>query len=149
MQKSKNTKNLKTEKCIKKNYFFAHIKPFFYQSEVVFSKQFSLNSFSCFLFNAQHCLETSVNCVWNCVTPLLTPLEVQFSKLFFFFQKCTHSASEMLYLLEGDIWKVSMRKIRDIFNQGPYKSQFCVKLVDALLFQENVLAITFTWQNEH
>jgi hypothetical protein len=41
-----------------------------------------------------------------------------------------------------------MRKIRDIFYQGPYKSQFCVKLVDALLFQENGLAITFTWQNE-
>ena len=33
-----------------------------------------------------------------------------------------------------------MRRIRDIFNQGPYKSQFCVKLVDALLFQENGLA---------
>ena len=54
----------------------------------------------------------------------------------------------MLDLLQGDIWKVSMRKIKDIFNQGRYKSQFCGKWVDALHFQENGLAITFTWQNE-
>ena len=36
----------------------------------------------------------------------------------------------------------------DIFNKGPYKSQFCVKVGDAWLFQENGLAIIFTWQNE-
>ena len=36
----------------------------------------------------------------------------------------------------------------DIFNQGPYKSQFYVALVDALFSPENELAITFTWQNE-
>ena len=36
----------------------------------------------------------------------------------------------------------------DIFNQGPYKSQFCITLVDALVFQENWLAITFTWHND-
>ena len=30
--------------------------------------------------------------------------------------------------------------------RGLTKSQFCVKLVDALLFEENGLAITFTWQ---
>ena len=65
-----------------------------------------------------------------------------------FFSKTYSSATEMLDLLKGDIWKVLTRKIRDTFNQGPYKSQFCVKWVDALLFQENGLAIAFTWQNE-
>ena len=35
-----------------------------------------------------------------------------------------------------------MRRIRDIFNQGPQKPQFYVTLVDALLFHENGLAIT-------
>ena len=72
----------------------------------------------------------------------------QVFKISFFLQKQTLPASDMLDLLEGDIWKVSMRKIRDIFNPGPYKSQFFVKWVDALLFQENGLAITFTWKNE-
>ena len=36
----------------------------------------------------------------------------------------------------------------NIFNHGPYKSQFCVKWVGAMLYQENGLAITFAWQNE-
>ena len=36
--------------------------------------------FFCFLLIAQNCLEICVNCAWNCVTPLFTPLEVQFSK---------------------------------------------------------------------
>ena len=29
-----------------------------------------------------------------------------------------------------------MIRIRDIFNQGPYKSKFSIKLVDALLFKK-------------
>ena len=97
------------------------------------SKRFYLNY--CF-FKAQNCLETCVNCVWNCVTPLFTPIEVQFSNIIFF-------KNALLPLLkcwtcsEGDIWMILMRRIMDIFNQGPYKSQFCVKWVGVLLFQEN------------
>ena len=87
--------------------------PFFYISETTFSKQFSLHYSFCSLFKAQHCLETCVNYVWNCITPLFTPLEVQFFKTIFF-----------KTYFEGVIWKILMRRIRVIFYQGPYKSQF-------------------------
>ena len=36
----------------------------------------------------------------------------------------------------------------DLFNLGPYNSQFCKKRVGALHFRENGLAIIFTWPNE-
>ena len=49
---------------------------------------------------------------------------------------------------EGDIWKISRRRIADLKNQGLYNSQFCKKWEDALHFRENGLAITFTWPNE-
>ena len=49
---------------------------------------------------------------------------------------------------EGDIWKILRRRITDLKNQGPYKSQFCKKWVGALHFRENGLAITFTWPEE-
>ena len=35
----------------------------FHKSETRFSKQFSLRHFFCFLFEAQECLETRVNCI--------------------------------------------------------------------------------------
>ena len=59
----------------------------------VFPKLFFL-----FLCKAQHCLETCVNCVWNCVTPLFT-LRGPVSKKYFF-QKWTPPSSEMLDLLQ-------------------------------------------------
>ena len=35
----------------------------------------------------------------------------------------------------------------ELKRQGPYKSQFYKKLLGALRFRENGLAITFTWTN--
>ena len=43
--------------------FYGQMKPFFHKSETIFSKQFSLSIFSCFLFEAQECLENCINCV--------------------------------------------------------------------------------------
>ena len=91
----------------------------------------------CVVFKAQNCLETWVNCVWNCLMSLFTPLEVQFSE-----EKISKTYSSFIWnakLAESEILKDIDEK-----NQG----YFCVKLVDALIFQENGLAITFTWQNE-
>ena len=92
-------------------------------------------------------IETFVSCVWNCVKPLFTPLEVQFKKEKKI-QKHTPPSSEMLDLLRRWHLQGIDKKNQGYFQSGPYKSQFCVKLVDVLLFQENWLAITFTWQNE-
>ena len=55
--------------------FYGQMKPFFYKSEATFSKQFSLRHFFCFLFGAQECLETYVNCVWNVRNGLNWPHE--------------------------------------------------------------------------
>ena len=66
----------------------------------------------------------------------------------YFFQKRTPPSSVMLKYFKCDIQQILMIRIMNIFNQGPYKSQFCVKWVGALILQDNVLAITFTWQNE-
>ena len=97
--------------------FLRHIKPFFSNSETTFSKQFSLNNFFCFLFKAQNYLEMCVNCAWNCVTPLFTPLEVQFSQnIFFKIVLLPHLNCKTCS--EGDIWKILRRRITNILNQG-------------------------------
>ena len=88
---------------------------------------------------------------WNtrnlCVKlPLFTPFEVQF--IYIFFLKPTSPLSEALYLLRRWNLKDMDEKNHRYFKQGPYKSHFWVKWVGALLFQENGLTITFTWQNE-
>ena len=129
------------------NWFHVLMQLFYSKSETTFSKQFFLNNYFCFLCKAQKFLKTCVDGVWNCVTPLFTPLEVQFSKNIFFKNtllphlKCKTCS-------EGDIWKILRRRITDLKNQGPYKSQFCKKWVGALHFRENGLAIIFTWPNE-
>ena len=92
--------------------------------QTTFSKQFFLNN--SFLCKSQKCLETCVNCVWNCVTLLFTPLEGPFSKNIFSknillpHMKCKTCS-------EGDIWKIVRRRITDLKNQGPSKSQYCKK----------------------
>jgi hypothetical protein len=116
-------------------HFSTNLRPIFLNS-------FPTTIIFYFLFKAQYCLETYIYCVWNCVTPLYTPHQVQFTKIIFF-KNVLLPHLKCYTCSEGYIWKVSMRRIGDIFNQGPYKSQFCVKWVDALLFQENGLAITF------
>ena len=127
--------------------FLRHIKPFFSNSETTFSKQFSLNNFFCFLFKAQNYLEMCVNCAWNCVTPLFTPLEVQFSQnIFFKIVLLPHLNCKTCS--EGDIWKILRRRITDLKNQGPYKSQFCKKWVGTLHFWKNGMQSTFTWPHE-
>ena len=75
-----------------------------------------------------------------------TPLEVQFSKKYFFPPKRTPLSSQMQNLLK--LVKKIWRRIKDLKNQGPYKSKVCKKLVVALLFRVNGLAITFTGPNE-
>ena len=127
--------------------FVGQNRPFSHKPETTFSKQFFLSYFLCFLFRAQNCLETCVNCLWNCVTPLFTPLEVKLSK-YFFSQKRTPPSSEMLQSLQRWHLKDIDEKNHWLFNQRPNNSQFCVKSVGVLLFQENWLALTFTWQNE-
>ena len=92
----------------------------------VFPGQFLL-----LFFKAQKCLETCVNCVWNCLTPLFTSLEVKFSKHIFFKNVLLPHLKRKTFL-EGDIWKISRRRITDLRNQGHYKSKFCKKSVGAL-----------------
>ena len=56
---------------------------------------------------------------------------------------------------EGDIWKISRRRIKDLKNQGLYKSQFCKTFVGALdlgkiggqpLYgQMNLIYVSVTW----
>ena len=88
----------------------------------VFPKLFSFSS----LFIAQNCLETLVNCVWNCITPLFTP---PWGPIFknYFFQKLSPPSSEMIYLLQRWHLKDIEGKNHGWFNQGPFKSHFCVK----------------------
>ena len=66
--------------CFFSNWDHVLIQPFYLKSETTFFRNF----FSSFLFEAQKCPETCVNCLWDCVTPIFTPLEVQFSKHIFF-----------------------------------------------------------------
>ena len=66
----------------------------------------------------------------------------------YYFQKLPPLSSEMLDLLQRRYLKDIYEKNHGLFIQGPYKSQVCIKCVGVLLFQENGLAITFTWQNE-
>ena len=108
-----NTQNQNITFIVWSTYNFGTHWPFFYKSETTFSKQFSLHYSFCSLFKAQHCLETCVNYVWNCITPLFTPLEVQFLKLFF---------SKTYF--EGVIWKILMTWIRDIFIRGLISHNF-------------------------
>ena len=72
---------------------------------------------------------------------------LHFTTLYYITLHCTLLHSTALHCTAlhwtGDIWKVSMRRIRDIFNQAPYMSQFCVKWVDALLFQEKLVGNHF------
>ena len=63
-------------------------------------------------------------------------------------KKGTPPASEMIDLLRRWNLKDIDDKNQNIFNQGSYKLEFSLKLVDALLFQENGLAITLTSQYE-
>ena len=98
--------------------------------------------FFCFLCKAHKCLEACANCVWNCKTVLFTPLRSNFGK--YFFQKHTPPPSEMRDLFGR--WH--LKDIKDLENQGPYKSQLCKKWVGSLHFRETWLAITFTWPNE-
>ena len=89
----------------------------------------------CFLFKAWNCLETSVKCLWNCKSPIFTAFRFNCQKIFNIknvllpYLKCQTFS-------ECDICKISMRRIMNIFNQWPYKSQFCVKWVGALLFKK-------------
>ena len=81
----------------------------------------------------------------NCKTPLFTPLEIQF-----WTKKLKNVLLPQLKretCSKGDILKILRRKITDLKNQGPNKSQFCKKWAGALNFRENGLAITFTWPN--
>ena len=99
---------------------------------------FTFKKIVCFLFKAPNCLET-------CKTPLFAHIEVQFS---FFFLHTPLSSVMLDWLLRWHLKDINEKNQFFFFNQWPYKSQFCIKLVDALLFQDNWLAITFTWQNE-
>ena len=56
------------------------LQQFYQKSETIYLKQFFLNYFVFLFCKAKKCLETCMNCVWNCVMPLLNPLEVKFSK---------------------------------------------------------------------
>ena len=47
---------------------------------------------------------------------------------------------------KGDILKISRRRITDLKNHGPYKSQFCKQWVGAVHFRKNGLAITLHGQ---
>jgi hypothetical protein len=69
------------------------------------------------------------------------PLGPVFKNIFFFFKNILLPYLKCKTCSKVYIWKVSMRRMKDIFNQGP---QFCVKWVDALLFHENGVAIIFT-----
>ena len=126
----------------KKQFFFAHIKLFSTNLRSHFQNGFT-KLFFCFLFNAQHSLETCVNCVWNCVTPLFTPLRLNFQKIFFSKTYCS-----LILNAVGDIWTISRRRLTELTDQGPYKSQFSNKWVGTLPFRENGLAITLTWPNK-
>ena len=66
-----------------------------------------------FVFNSKlkKCLEICENCVWNCLMPLFSPLEVKFWKIFF--QKCAPPSTEMRNLFQR--WHV--KDIKDK-NQG-------------------------------
>ena len=88
-------------------------------------KFFSKVFFVSLLFKAQNCLEPCVKCVWHCVMPLFTPLRSNFQQQ----QKKSNMYSSL-------IWNARLAEYR-------------VKWVGAMLFQENGLSITFTWQNEH
>ena len=66
----------------------------------------------------------------------------------YYFKKRIPPSSKMLDFLRRWHLKDIDEKNHGLFNQGPYNSHFCVKWVGVLLFQENGLAINFTWQNE-
>ena len=99
-------------------FFKTNLKPQYQNS-------FSQTFFVCFLFLALKCLETSVNCMWNCVTPIFTPLEVQFSEEFFFFKNIHlphmkyETCSERYWGEESRIWK-----IRGLKNHNFAKSEW-------------------------
>ena len=74
--------------CQKRTFFsksfHGQMKQIFHKSETRFSIQFSLRHFFCFLFEAQICLETCVNCVWNVRNGLNWPHEsLNFGNIFF------------------------------------------------------------------
>ena len=56
----------------------------FDQSETTILKQFFLNLYYCFLFLVRYCLDTCVNCVANCITQKIYPLEVRILPIIFF-----------------------------------------------------------------
>ena len=90
----------------------------------------------CYFGKAPKCIKTGLNCIWNCVTPLFTSLEVQFS-IIFFLQKRTPSSSEMQSLFQRLHLKDIDEKNHGFEKLGAYKSQFCKKIVGALHFREN------------
>ena len=126
--------------------FHALTQPFYPYFDTQFQNSFSWTLFYFFLWKAQKFLETCINCKWNCVTPLFNPLEVPCS--IFFSSNIPFSPLKCETCYEGDIWNISRRRIMDLKNHGPYKTQFCKKWVGELHFRENGLAITFTLLNE-
>ena len=83
----------------------------------------------------------------NCGTPLFSPLGSNFQKRILL-KNVLFPLINCETCSKGNIWKISMRRITDLKNQGPCKSQFCEKCVGAIHFRKNGLAITFTWPNE-
>ena len=73
------------------NWFCVLIQPYYPKSEATFSKQFFLNYYFVYFAKLKKCLETYINCIWNCVTPLFITLEVQFKQKI---PKHTPSSSE-------------------------------------------------------
>ena len=152
--------SLKKSARKKKHINLKNLKEHFFQSHLLdtlhhfvtnliphYQNSLSITFNVCFLLYAQKCLETCVNYVWYCITPLLTaPWGPIFKKkiaknIFLPHLKCKTCS-------EGDIWNILRRRITDLKNQWSYKSQLCKKWVGALHFRQNWLAITFTWPNE-
>ena len=111
--------------------FVGRIRPFFHQSETTILIQFFPNIIVLFFIQRS---KMSRNIYKLCVKlrnatiyPPWDPIwkkKKKFKKVLLYHLKCKTCS-------EGDIWKISRRRIINLKSQGPYKSNFCKKWVGA------------------
>ena len=128
-------------------WFHLLLRQFYSKSDTMASNQFFLNY--TFIFSLQSS-KMSRNmrklCLKLCNVTIYPPWGSIVKKYLFLNIPLPHLKCETCS--KGDICKISRRRITDLKNPGPYKSQFCKQSVGASHFWENWLAITFTCAGE-
>ena len=121
------------------NWFHVLVRSFYTKSKTTFSKQFFLNSFFCvFLFaklkNVQKDAQIVCEIAWCHYLP---PFRSNFQKIFF---SKTYSSfiQNINNCSEGDIWKISRRRITELKNQGP-RAQYFPRSGLLLVYRESMV----------